>query len=200
MQKDFFQPVTYLLQQLKTGVQQLNPEHLIQPPLWMQHAVQVRLVLILNHVLQQEAHAVERLLLHQGKTLQVQWRKFSLCLRITSAGLVALEDSILSPHLTVQMGDTNPLKIMHQTALGQRPNIHISGDAELASNIHWLAENVRWNMQDDLAYLLGEETAKYIAQFARIVHDALTEFIRTVSGNSGTSKQKKLPHRSNEQP
>lgn len=194
MQHNTLQAITQFLQQLKNSVHQLKPEQLTQAPLWVQQAVQARVVLLINHVLQQDARALERLLAHQGKMVQAQWRQFNICLRITPAGLVALEQHTQAADLNVQVSETNPVHIMRQAAFGQRPNIHISGDAELASSIHWLAENVRWNLHDDLVSIFGAETAQRISQFARIVRDVLFEFVNTVASKAQPTPQSTLPH------
>jgi ubiquinone biosynthesis protein UbiJ len=61
-----------------------------QPPQWLVHEVQQRLVLFLNHVLMQEREAMERLVRQRGRVARVQWRAFSMALVITPAGLLNL--------------------------------------------------------------------------------------------------------------
>lgn len=188
--------LSQLFEQLKNGARQLKSEPFPQAPLWLQHGIQTRLVLLLNHVLQQDARAIEQLLAHQGKTIQAQWRNFSVCLRITPAGLTALESTPQTANLSIHISETNPLKIMHQSALGQRPAIHIHGDAELASTMHWLAENLRWNIQEDLAHIVGAPAAEHISTLARTLHKVLGEFIRKTSNTNpdNTAPAQPLPH------
>lgn len=45
-----------------------------QPPQWLVHEVQQRLVLFLNHVLMQEQEAMDRLVRQKGRVARVQWR------------------------------------------------------------------------------------------------------------------------------
>lgn len=195
MKEPFSPPFTELFQKLKNGARQFDAEQLIQAPIWMQHAVQARLVLIVNHVLQQDQRAIDQLLPHQGKTVQAQWRQFIICLRITPAGLVALEPNNQAvADLNIQVNDTNPLNLIHQAMLGKRPKIHIYGDAELASSIHWLVANLRWNAQEDVAQLLGAETAAQLAKAMRLLRNVLEEFINTVTGKVKPNQPTELPH------
>ena len=45
-----------------------------QPPQWLVHEVQQRLVLFLYHVLMQEKEATDRLVRQKGRIARVQWR------------------------------------------------------------------------------------------------------------------------------
>ena len=45
----------------------------LQPPAWAVHEIQHRTVLFLNHVLQQEPEAQQRLLRLQGRVVQFEW-------------------------------------------------------------------------------------------------------------------------------
>lgn len=71
---DIFQPA-----QLLTAV---------QPPPWLVDEVQQRIVLLLNHVLQQEPEAMQRLQRQQGKVVALHWHPFSLRVTATPAGLL----------------------------------------------------------------------------------------------------------------
>lgn len=187
---------TNLFEQLK----KINPTQLPQPPLWLQQAIQERLVLIVNHVLQQDGRAIDQLLPHQGKTVQAQWRSFNIGLRVTPAGLTALESNIDTADLSVQISETNPLQLINQTALGQRPKIQIHGEAELASTIHWLAENLRWNVQEDIAQIIGAQAAQNLVKIANIVRDVLGEFVNIATGNKASKKSTQLPYNHSDKP
>ena len=57
----------------------------LQPPDWAVHEIQHRVVLFLNHVLQQEPEAQQRLLRQQGRVVRFQWRFVTMELVATPA-------------------------------------------------------------------------------------------------------------------
>jgi ubiquinone biosynthesis protein UbiJ len=146
-------------------------------PEWLDHEIRNRIVLVLNHVLQQHPQAQQRLREQQDKVLLAQWQQWSLRLQVTPAGLFALADETRNPHLTVQAEDADILQLARQAMWGQRPETHISGDAELAALVHWLTANVRWDGEADLARLIGPETARHATGVLRHVRQALQDFV-----------------------
>lgn len=145
-------------------------------------AVMERVALLVNHVLQGEASAVERLRRHAGKRVQFHfssaplagWLPEELTLEITPAGLIDLppEDSG-SPDLRVSVDASNPARTIVSALGGQRPAVEVSGDAGLAADVAWLVDNLRWDVQDDLARVVGDGAAAGISQFAAAASSAL---------------------------
>ena len=78
-----------------------------QPPQWLVHEVQQRLVLFLNHVLMQEREAMDRLVRQKGRVARVQWRVYSLALVVVYS-VLDLTWTILA-HQAGQMLELNPL-------------------------------------------------------------------------------------------
>jgi ubiquinone biosynthesis protein UbiJ len=54
--------------------------------------------------------------------------------------------------------------------------MEIRGDAALAAEVGWLAENLRWDVEDDLARIVGELPAHQLAKAARWMADAARRF------------------------
>ena len=91
-------PPVELLQQLAS--------RLPAPPAWLRAELHNRLVLLLNHVLQQEPQAMDRLRRQQGKRLQLSWGSIELVLQPTPAGLLALSFSApLAPPIRTTFPD-----------------------------------------------------------------------------------------------
>lgn len=149
-------------------------------PDWLDHEIRNRIVLLLNHVLQQHPQAQQRLREQQDKVLHAQWQQLSLRLQVTPAGLFALADETRSPDLTVRVEDADVLQLARQAMWGQRPETHISGDAQLAELVHWLAANVHWDGEADLARLIGAEAAHHAVGVLRHVRQALQDFVDAV--------------------
>ena len=83
----------------------------VQPPSWLVHETQQRIVLFLNHVLMQEREAMERLVRQKGRVARVQWRNFNMALVVTPAGLLNLAAEGAQPDLQLEITDSNPLAL-----------------------------------------------------------------------------------------
>ena len=89
----------YFLESLARGLAERLPV-----PDWMVEESQRRIVLLLNHVLQQEPAAIDRLLQVQGSVLLVHWQAFSLRLAVTPAGLLDLAQELRARGAPFQRG------------------------------------------------------------------------------------------------
>lgn len=169
-------PFQFLADLLGAARDKIGAPKLPAAPDWLSHEIRNRLLLLLNHVLQKHPAAQQRLLVHQDKVVLARWNSLALRLQITPAGLFALADDSLREHLHLQVDDS-AMQLARQAVQGQRPQVHISGDTELADTIHWLADNVRWNSEADLARLIGEPAAQRTVQVLRQVRQALQSFV-----------------------
>lgn len=158
-----------------------------------------RLTLLLNHVVASEPVASGKLQPHAGRTIDLQWTstfspplpRFLLpadgsqtllppAIRfvITPAGLfelVASGDDVYPSDdglvLTIELSD--PLTMARQLVTGRRPDVRIEGDAALAEVASWLMSNLRWDVQDDVARLLGNAPAEWLRTVGDGVRQAL---------------------------
>lgn len=158
-----------------------------QPPVWAVDEVQRRIVLLLNHILSREKEACDRLTRQYGRVVLVQWRSMVLKLVVTPAGLLdrALNDA--APDLILTLAEESPLALV-QTALGgDKPPVRIEGDVQLAAEVNWLVEHVRWDIEEDLAQVIGDAPAHALGQAARGMAQALRQLIAS-STASGKNK------------
>jgi len=139
--------------------------------------VQQRLVLFLNHVLMQEKEATDRLVRQKGRIARVQWRAYSLSLVITPAGLLNLAPESAVPDLRLEVTDTSPFTLVQAALRGDKPSIRIEGDVQLAAEINWLVDHVRWDVEEDLARVIGDAPAHTLAQFAGRAAQTLRQFV-----------------------
>ena len=149
----------------------------VQPPAWLVHETQQRVVLLLNHVLMQEREAMERLVRQKGRIARVQWRHFSMALLVTPAGLFNLAPEGSTPDLLLEVTDTNPLALAQTALRGDKPSIRIEGDVQLAAEINWLVDHVQWDVEEDLARIIGDAPAHTIAKVARTAAGAVRQFV-----------------------
>ncbi|HET8747497.1 MAG TPA: hypothetical protein VFM98_17995 [Ramlibacter sp.] len=150
---------------------------LLQPPGWVVEEAQRRLVLALNHVLQQEPEAQARLKRQTGRVVEAHWRVFSVRLQATPAGLLDLGPITQNPDLTVTVADESPFSLLQSAVRGEKPTIRIVGDVQLASEVQWLVDHVRWDMEEDLARIFGDAPAHAVASAARRMASALRGFV-----------------------
>ena len=149
----------------------------LQPPSALVEEAQDRVLLLLNHVLMQEAAATTRLKRQQNRTLQISWRQLQLACRITPAGL--FERTVLqnSPDLSLQISQESPWVIAQGLVQGNKPTMQVQGDVMLAADINWLVDHVGWDIEEDLSRVLGDAMAHQCVAMAKRVFTALKGFL-----------------------
>ncbi|MBU3654176.1 MAG: hypothetical protein FGM44_13955 [Limnohabitans sp.] len=161
-----------------------------RPPLWLESEMKQRVLLFLNHVLMQEPPAQDRLRRQQGRQVQWRWRDLEMRVNISPAGLLERGDERASPDLVLILNETSPLEVARSVLQGQRPALRIEGDVQLAADINWLVDHVRWDPEEDLARLIGDVPAHRIATAGRRTAEALRDFVvqraRSSSAPDGT--------------
>ena len=164
-------PIAFLQSLLQTGMTRL------EPPQWLLEELRMRLVLLINHVLLQEPAAQARLARRQSGLLLLRWGVLQLRWRISPAGLFECVEEDQTPDLVISLDGQEPLQVLLQVAQGERPAVQIEGDVQLAAEVAWLAENVRWDLEEDLARLLGDVPAHSLAEAGRRALQALRGFL-----------------------
>jgi ubiquinone biosynthesis protein UbiJ len=149
----------------------------LQAPSWAVNEVQRRVVLLLNHVLMQESEAMTRLAHQQGQTMLVQWRMFNFKLVATPAGLLDLATPDATPDLVMTVTDESPMAIAQAALRGDKPAVHIEGNVQLAAEVNWLVEHVRWDIEEDLARVVGDVPAHTLSQITQSIIGSLRQFI-----------------------
>ena len=154
-----------------------------QPPAWVVSETQQRLVLFLNHVLMQETEAQDRLARKKGSVLHIRWGLFALDLLITPAGLLDKANADAKPDLLIAVSVDSPMVLVQSIMAGKPPPVKIEGDVQLAAELGWLAENLRWDFEEDLSRVLGDIPAHAMADAARRIGQAVKSFLATAPGS-----------------
>jgi ubiquinone biosynthesis protein UbiJ len=168
-----------------------------------------RATLLINHVLAAEPQALARLAPHAGRSITVEWRQWPRLLpplpplrwQISRAGMldadepwsggapeglaatVASDGALPGDGLVVTL-DAQELGGWLLAARGGRPPMDIRGDAEFATQVGWLAENLRWDIEDDLARLIGEVPARQLARLGGLFSATLRQLLQTLRRSS----------------
>jgi len=155
----------------------------VTAPDWAVDELQRRVVLLLNHVLMQEPQAMSRLVQQRGRLLKVQWMQWHLQLRISPAGLFehvplgAVGDTV---DLQLTLTAANPWQVLQPLLDGGKPDVQVQGDVQLAADINWLIDHVRWDVEADLARIMGDVPAHMLAQGVQRMVQGLRQFAGSV--------------------
>ena len=160
-----------------------SPFSFLTPPAWAIDEAQRRIVLLLNHILIQEKEATSRLARQKGQVVLMQWRHFAMKLMATPAGLLDLADSGALPDLTLVVTQESPLAIAQAVLRGDKPGVRIEGDVQLAAEVNWLVDHIRWDIEEDLSRIMGDVPAHMLGRTVRAMGAALRQFI---GGSGGT--------------
>lgn len=151
-----------------------------------------RLTLWLNHVLAGEEVAMQRLRPHAGRCIRLQMNGWpallppvpELAFTITPAGLLEWNGDAVpaTVDLSVNVDASNPALAVARGLSGERPSVEISGDAALATDVSWLMDNLRWDVQDDLARIVGDAPAHELARIGQRLATGLREAVTALAG------------------
>ena len=157
----------------------------VKPPEWVVDEMQNRVVLFLNHVLMAEPSAQDRLRRQKGKAVRVQWGAFNLTLVPTAAGLLERPKDGGAPELTVTLTQHSPVALMQSMIAGDKPGVDIQGDVQLAAEVAWLVDNVRWDVEEDLSRIVGDAAAHTLVRVAKSAAQAIKGFVDRSPGGLG---------------
>lgn len=157
--------------------------HLPQPPNWLIDEGHNRVVLLLNHILQQEPEAMRRLSRYHGKRLKFICQPFTLALTPTPVGLLTVVKASNSSaendlvDLVIEVIESNWVGASQKMLQGHKPKVRIEGDVQFAAEVQWLVQNVQWDLEDDLARWMGDVPAHYIAKAVKHGKRKLQEWL-----------------------
>ena len=152
------------------------------PPAWLVDESRRRMVLLLNHVLMQEPEATTRLTRQKGQSVQMKWRELDLHLLVTPAGLFDVAAVSVKPDLLLEVLPQSPLELVQNLLQGKKPDVRIEGDVQLAAEINWLADHVRWDVEEDLARIVGDVPARLMTQAAQRIREAISRLAAVAPG------------------
>jgi ubiquinone biosynthesis accessory factor UbiJ len=140
-------------------------------------AAQARVLLLINHVLSREPAATQRLRPHAGRLLRVElvdapgWMPTPppMAVTITPAGLFEAEvdPAALEPDLSLRVSMPTPAQWLDVAGGQAAPAVRIDGAADLAADMHWLVDHVRWDIEGDLAQTIGAMPARLVMSVGR---------------------------------
>jgi ubiquinone biosynthesis protein UbiJ len=79
--------------------------------------------------------------------------------------------------LQLRIAAANPPGLMARLAVGERPEVGVQGEAQFAADVHWLADNLRWDIEGDLARLVGPLAARQLASLGAALAAGLRRWV-----------------------
>jgi ubiquinone biosynthesis protein UbiJ len=143
-------------------------------------------ILLLNHILLKEPQALERIKRQKGRTIEVRWQHLTCRVQCTPAGLLewwqvlplqAQSTPVKALDLSIELMETSLLSLIEMLAASKKPPLHIQGDVQLAAEVNWLVDHVRWDLEDDLAKLVGDANAHQLGKLARYLKESMVKFV-----------------------
>jgi len=136
---------------------------------------------LLNKLLQREPWARDRLSRHAGKTVRFMVGGFRAEYAIQATGLVEASDPAVMPDVILTV-PAQKLARMPAVLAARDPEaiadiMHVQGDAGLAQVVSDLARDLRWDVEEDLARVVGDVAAVRVLAAGR----ALAEGGRTAA-------------------
>jgi ubiquinone biosynthesis protein UbiJ len=146
-----------------------------------------RLILLLNHIIGQEPEAMGRLARQRGRVVEISWRDLTLRLALTPAGLLEEAAEGARADLTLAVAQSSPWELAQMALRGDKPEVRIAGDVQLAAEINWCVDHVRWDIEEDLARLMGDAPAHALVAGLRQAAAGLRAFATRwpTAGRSG---------------
>ena len=141
-------------------------------------------MLLINHVLSREPAAMQRLQPHAGRRLRVEladapgWLPTPppMTVTVSPAGLFELDTAAptAEPDLSLRVSMPTPAQWLDMAG-GHvpAPAVRIDGAADLAADMHWLVDHLRWDIEGDLAQAIGAMPARVVMSVGRAGAGAL---------------------------
>lgn len=112
----------------------------------------------LNHVLTQEDWARGRLRAFAGQSARIELGGLGLPLEISDEGLFRVGATGNVPSVSIALPADTPVRLLTDRA-SVLTQAHVSGSAELAEALGFVLRNIRWDIESDLARLVGDIAA-----------------------------------------
>ncbi|MBK8570813.1 MAG: hypothetical protein IPN81_13290 [Nitrosomonadales bacterium] len=120
----------------------------------------------LNHLLTQSGWALQRLVVHAGKTARFTIAPFVFTYTIQSDGTLcaATADASVDANCTIPPSLLPRLAVHDEVAFAK---IESCGDTTLLAEIFYLSRHLHWDAAEDLSHVTGDIAAERIVQYAK---------------------------------
>jgi len=142
----------------------------------------------INALLRREPWAREQLAVHAGKSLRLSaGRAWVVQATVASDGSLQSCTTVIRPDVVLSIPPERlrelPAAWRDQGLAGVTGLAQVQGDAGMAHLVSDLARTLRWDVEDDLARLLGDILAVRLTQGVRTLAGGLRQTARRAQGN-----------------
>jgi ubiquinone biosynthesis protein UbiJ len=141
-------------------------------------------VAAINHLLDGASWARDQLKPNAGKIVRFDAVPFTLCLAILESGKVAYASAASAPDVHVTFTPGVALRLL-ATDADVWQKIDVKGDTALAREILYVAQNLRWDVEEDLSRVVGDIAAHRMVNAAggvwRWQRDSMDNFARATA-------------------
>ena len=136
----------------------------------------------LNHLIQKESWAKERLRPFSGAQLQISAGSIQIQLSINGQGMFALGGNERTVDVVLTLPSDAPSKLLFdRDALFA--SVNISGSADLAESLAFVFRNLSWDIEEDLASVLGDILARRLALTGGQIGNQLQNGVKRAAEN-----------------
>ena len=123
---------------------------------------------VINHLLDRELQARDRLKHHAGKIACFDLGLLQISLQVEADGLVATAAAGVMPSVTIRIKPAD-LPLILQNRERAFSYVSISGDADFANTISQVSQSVSWDVEDDLSRVVGDIAAVRLVAGAKSI-------------------------------
>jgi ubiquinone biosynthesis protein UbiJ len=136
----------------------------------------------LNHLIKNENWAKERLRPFSGAQLQISAGLIQIQLSINGQGLFEFGDESTTADVVLSLPGDAPTKLLFdRNALFA--SVKISGSADLAENLAFVFRNLDWDIEEDLASVMGDIPARRLALTGAQIGNQLQNGVKRAAEN-----------------
>jgi ubiquinone biosynthesis protein UbiJ len=150
----------------------------------VEYTLQVPWKRFVNRVLRDDEQARARLKRFAGSTAQFDCGPVRVRLAVTAGGEVDVASVAAAPDVRAEI----PVHLLGRLADRDEAafrEVKFDGDSEFAQEIAWLARNLAWNVEKDLANAFGDDVARDLVEAARSARAALRAWGGAAAENLG---------------
>ncbi|MFA7293439.1 MAG: hypothetical protein WC023_14470 [Rhodocyclaceae bacterium] len=124
------------------------------------------LLQFLNHLLSVEGWALGRLKPFAGSNARFDIGPLSFSVGVSADGSLHLSDTVQEPQVTLRLPDDTPVRLLiDRESIFQ--SARITGAADFAEALGFVARNLRWDAEADVARLIGDIPAHRVTRGLR---------------------------------
>ena len=140
------------------------------------------LVAALSHLLARESWARERLRPHAGAVVRIEGGPLALALRIDEHGMLQAHEGLAEADVTLTLPADAPLRLLldRQSLFA---GIRLAGSADIAEALAFVFRNLRWDVEEDLARIVGDIPARRLNLFGQRLVQEISVSSRRFTAN-----------------